>query len=506
MRAFSQSNCLGLNSPRSNERAGEGSRRHRRPIPRPAFALGVLIEALFFLVPVGCATRPPDDSDNTCDPAAPDCTDNLVCNALVSGISECVAPVVVVGQVLDATDDAPIEGALVQAVDVNGAVVAPSAETDADGSFTLTVPVIRDEDGAPREGSFTLRSQAAAYQAFPSPIRPALPIDGSTAAFSEEDDWVIENALTTIKLIPLPGDTSALGSISGTIEAESNSGILVVAESNGTGFTGFSDADGDFTVFNVPAGVYELRGYAAGVQLAAVGTTVSAGEAKTDVNLTESSEPLSTVSGNVQIVNAPGGSLTSVILAVESTFVEDSARGEAPPGLRVGDVSGAFVIEDVPDGRYVVLSAFENDGLVRDPDQNIGGTQIVHLEVPDPTAGNSITISEGFKITGALGVLSPGAEGPEIVSTPNPAFQWQDDSSEDGYEIQVFDAFGNEIWSMEIASVSGSASVTLEYDGPALESGLFYQFRATSFRERSGVRTAISRTEDLKGVFQFLAP
>jgi hypothetical protein len=30
---------------------------------------------------------------------------------------------------------------------------------------------------------------------------------------------------------------------------------------------------------------------------------------------------------------------------------------------------------------------------------------------------------------------------------------------------------------------------------------MFYQFRATSFRERNGPRTAISRTEDLKGVF-----
>jgi len=33
---------------------------------------------------------------------------------------------------------------------------------------------------------------------------------------------------------------------------------------------------------------------------------------------------------------------------------------------------------------------------------------------------------------------------------------------------------------------------------------MFYQFRATSFRERSGVRTHISSTEDLKGVFFFM--
>lgn len=42
------------------------------------------------------------------------------------------------------------------------------------------------------------------------------------------------------------------------------------------------------------------------------------------------------------------------------------------------------------------------------------------------------------------------------------------------------------------------------YDGPALEIGMFYQFRATSFRERNGPRTAISTTEDLKGVFFYV--
>ena len=52
----------------------------------------------------------------------------------------------------------------------------------------------------------------------------------------------------------------------------------------------------------------------------------------------------------------------------------------------------------------------------------------------------------------------------------------------------------------------GSTTVTDTYAGPALETGLYYQFRATSFRDKNGVRTAISSTEDLTGVFQFLAP
>ena len=461
--------------------------------------------SLFTLVLInGCgSTSGRHDNDGTCDLEAPNCASGLVCNAVLDGDPRCVTPLAVRGLVLSTVDDSVIAAALVQAVDANGAAVGTSAATEDDGSFTLTVPAVRDMDGTPVEGSYTLRAQAAGFQAFPTPIRPALPLDASTAV-QEEGGWVIENALTNVKLLPLPGDTSILGSISGTIEAEARAGILVVAEGADGGYTGFSNADGVYTIFNVPAGSYNVSGYAAGVQLDAANTIVTAGEATTGLTLFESARPLSTVSGNVQIVNAPGGSQTSVVLAVESTFAEEVARGTVPPGLRVGEVTGDFAIESVPDGRYVVLAAFENDNLVRDPDQTIGGTRIVRIEVPDPEIGNTVTLPEGFKVTEALSVVVPGADGPEEVSTPTPVFEWHDDSSEEGYEIRVFDALGNEIWSDEIGPVSGSPTVSHTYAGPALDPGMFYQFRATSFREKTGQRTAISTTEDLKGVFQYV--
>ena len=444
-------------------------------------------------------------NDDTCDPAAPDCPEGLVCEAVLDGEARCVTPVHILGQVVDLSDESPIEEALVQAVDINGAAVGEWAATDVDGAFTLTVPALRDAEGNPLEGIYTLRVQAAAYQEFPTAIRPALPLDAG-AAESEEDGWVIENALTTVGLIGLPGDTSNLGSISGTVQVESNAGILVVAEGPNQALIGFSDGTGEYVIFNVPAGTYNVQGYAAGVQLDSTTTTVESGEAQTGVNVNEAERQLSTVSGNVQIVNAPGEAQTSVVLSVESTFVEAAGRGSVPPGLRVGGVTGAFSIAGVPDGRYVVLAAFENDDLVRDPDQTIGGTEIVRIEVPDTLTGNTIDLAEGFKVTAALGVVAPGADGPEEILTTTPAFEWADDSSEDGYEIRVFDAFGEEIWHDEIGSVSGSATVTQVYAGPDLEPGMFYQFRTSSFRERSGTRTDISITEDLTGVFFYLTP
>ncbi|MFW6057222.1 MAG: hypothetical protein ACOC9W_00045, partial [Persicimonas sp.] len=160
-------------------------------------------------------------------------------------------------------------------------------------------------------------------------------------------------------------------------------------------------------------------------------------------------------------------------------------------------------IEDVPAGTYVVLAAFENDFLVRDPDQNIAGTDFVTVTV-DPSEGDSeVSIGESFKVTGALGVTGPGAERPEMVSSA-PTLEWEDDSSEDWYSVEVYNAYGDLVWSRDdIDSVSGPSTVTVAYEGPT-ESGMYYQFRATSWRSPGGQSDSpISRTEDLMGVFYF---
>ena len=179
------------------------------------------------------------------------------------------------------------------------------------------------------------------------------------------------------------------------------------------------------------------------------------------------------------------------------------------PGLRAPrtgpvSISGEWTIGGVPDGSYVVLAAFENDLLVRDPDQLIAGTTFVTLDLPQ--ASPDVTLADAFKVTEALAVVSPGAERPEAV-TSAPTLEWADDSSEDHYEVVVYDAYGNLAWEdLMVPGVSGSATVTVDYGGP-LEPGMYYQFRATSIRTTGGgmSMTPISATEDLLGVF-FVAP
>lgn len=421
------------------------------------------------------------------------CENGDACEEVVGGDPTCFARIVVSGQVVSTVDGGPVEGATVVAQDANGVAVSGVAVTDENGEYELAVSVPRDEDGNPADETlYTLRADALGYQTFPEPPRVALPVDMTDAS---GDPPVVESAATTVALIPLPASPEDLGTVSGTVDAEEPSGTLVVVG----GQTAIADRDGNFTVFNVPAGSAEVRGYLAGTQLSSTTVDVTAGEVVDEVTLEATGEATATVSGSVQIVNAPGGSLTTVILVVEDTFVENAAKGEAPPGLRATDVSGEWQIENVPDGEYVALAAFENDHLVRDPDTSIGGTEIVHLTVQ----GGSVTPDPlgGFKVTEALDVIQPGAEGAEAVTSATPTFVFEDDSSEAGYTVVVYDAFGELIWQTEgDFDPGGNADVEVTYAGPALEPGMYYQFRATSY---DGDLVPLSSTEDLRGVFWY---
>jgi hypothetical protein len=462
-------------------------------------SLGSLLAVAAATVAAACG-----GDDKTCDIEAVDtgCGNGLVCEAVVGGDPRCFKPVLVKGRVFDLDDDVGIGNARVVALDVNGAAISSVALTASDGTYSLPVPSKRDADGVPVALELTLRADAAGYQTFPSGLRPSLAVNTASAVV-QDDGRVVKSTVTDIGLIALPVATG-LGTIRGKVELPlSLTGVIVVAETStgpgsANGYVGVASRDGKYAIFNVPAGDASVVAYAQGVNYVPATAAVTAGS-ETTVDLVLSSEATGSVSGTIQIVNPGSGKATSVILAVESTFDTALERGVTVPGLRdpepglAPDVTGAYLIEGVPVGRYVVLAAFENDGLVRDPDLSIGGTSTLHIEV----AAGTQTVVDGFKVTGALEVLSPGAgDQPEPVSG-TPTFTWVDDSSEASYDIILFDAFGTEVWTKTIPGTSGT-NPEVVYDGQALEPGMYYQFRATSI---SNGGASLSRTEDLRGIF-----
>lgn len=419
------------------------------------------------------------------------CGDGEACESIPGQGAGCFSPVTVSGRVIDLATGEPIPDARVVARDANNAAISGIAISDENGEYTLPVPTPRDAEGGLLSNPVTLRADALGYVTFPRAPRQAIPID---TAMASGDPLDLRSAATDVALIALP-NPEGLGTISGTVDAERPRGTVVVAGGSldtGGGVTGIASFDGSYVVFNVPAGSVAVRGYKAGLQLEGATAEVRAGELTEGVSLTELGEATAAVGGKVEIVNPGDGRNTSVILVVEETFDPNFASGEAPPGLRVGDVSGDFRFEGVPDGNYIALAAFENDFLVRDPDTSIGGTEIVHVVV----AGDTIELSQSFKVTGSLDVVSPDGE---AVVAGTPTFVWRDDSGEDHYEIVVYDAFGNLVWERtDVPGVSGGSTVEVTYEGPALEPGTLYQFRATSIKNGG---TPLSRTEDLRGVF-----
>jgi hypothetical protein len=455
----------------------------------------ICVAMLLLLFVTGCSNE-----SSACNPIAQTgCEEGLVCEEVVGGGSACFAPVVLRGNVFDQADESGIEGATVVALDANRSPASTVAVTDAGGDYQIQVARQRDTDGNPMGGDVTLRADAASFQTFPGGVRQALPIDVSNPV-EEDGVLVVQTPTTDIGLITLSSGAGT-NQIFGSVEVPSNAtGVLVVAETPGPdakGFTAIADRNGVYRIFNLPDGDFSVLGYAQGENYSAEAASVSGGE-EVRVDLSLSGEAPGAVTGSVQIVNPGAGKGTSYILVVESTFDEVLARGESPPGLRSPEGSdlvdsGSWMIESVPVGSYKVLGAFENDKLVRDPDFGQGNTEIVRVEV---SAGQSVE-APSFKITGSLDVLFPGAEGAEEVSG-TPVFSWVDDSGEERYHIEVFDTFGEIIWSdPEIPKFTGS-DPEVPYGGSSpLESGMYYQFRVTSF---DGNNRPLSRTEDLKGV------
>jgi hypothetical protein len=439
--------------------------------------------------------------NESCDPTTTStCSGGHVCEVRQSGGGICAEPLVLRGKVTDQATGAGIAGARVVALDANGAPASTVAITGTDGSYELQVPTRRDDAGNPVSVDVTLRVVADHCADFPSGLRQALPI--TTANPSDSGGkFVVMSSLTNVTLAC--SSAGAFGTLSGKVQLPSvREGVLVVAELQSGGpsvGTAIADRDGNFVIFNRPAGSYKVTPYARNVNYDPASVNVTAGQTTGVGTININAKPASTVSGNVNIVNPGTGNGTSVILVVESTFSAALARGEAPPGLRAPDpgiapnVLNAFSIAGVPEGRYVVLAAFENDNLVRDPDTSIAGTQIVHVQV---TSGQNLTIPTQFKVTGALDVIMPGRDGPEAV-TGKPTLSWVDDAGENGYTIVVYDGAGNLVWGPINEPKHTGSNPAVPYQGP-LEPGIYYQFRATSY-DIGGVN--ISSTEDLRGVF-----
>lgn len=451
------------------------------------------------LVAIGCGDD--EDKDTSCKVGdASTCAAGLVCEEVRGGEPACFAPVQIRGQVVDLLSGEPVAGARVMAEEAAGRPVGDVAITDGAGNYVLPIPTARaDAKGTPVAQTLRMSAAAQDYRPFPSGFRVALPVE-TAAAEKAADAFVVRGAGTSIGLEILPEERRGLPSIAGRVRlAPGHREAMVAAEpvTDATlpTVTARTDRQGDYVLFNVAPGSYAVRAFQRGANHTPAEVGVDE-DPLTGVDLPLADVPAATLSGDVSIVAATGA--TSIVLALESTFDPVLARGVLVPGLRspdpglAPDVTGAFTIAGIPDGDYVVLAAFENDGLVRDPDPDIAGTEVQHISVRDGTVDGTVA----FKVTGAVRMIGPGAagasQGVEVVEGV-PTFRWEAYPSAKDHLVELFDTFGNKVWEGRTAGTS------LPYDGAEeLVTGSPYLWRATAF---GNAGNPIAMTEDLLGVF-----
>jgi hypothetical protein len=460
------------------------------------------------------------NSSSHCDPVAQTgCGSSQVCAPVQNGTPACFAPVVVQGTVADITNSALLNDARVVALDANRAPLSTVAVTagtgTAAGAYELKVQATRDSKGAPVQAFMTLRADKQGYQTFPGGVRAALPIDLSTATLdSGSQTWLITSAttqLTNLKLVPLaPAVASASTAyLHGTVaRPPSGAGALVVAEPSlgGAGVTAIAGKDGSYAIFNLAPGTqYVVTAYTEGANYTPVTTAaLSPGDNIVDA-LALGAGATASFSGGLIYNNSATGPV-SVTLVVESTYDPILDRGESPPGLSVSG-AGSYSFTGVPDGRYVVLAAFDIDQKVRDV-SGTGNTAPVVAVIQSGALVNGPLAN--FKIVPAVDLLTIDgttvSATPVAVTTATPAFGWQSgsvDASASTYRVNVYDSFGNLVWSHDQAALTGQNSITL---GQPLVSGMYYQLRILAIAEKIPVPvsfTQLSQTEDLLGVFTY---
>jgi hypothetical protein len=461
----------------------------------------------------------PTDLAAACTPkTSEECERESVCE-LEDGEPRCVAPVVVRGRVLNLANGVPVSGARVVVLSSDGSARAPAVVTGSEGDYQIAVPVDRKQGGEPVEASVSLRVDAAGYQSFPMAPREPVALEMSEATASGADPagkapLVVSGDATIITLSPLPGDSSALSTLSGTLRHELAAGALVLANQQARSVaTAVADAEGNFTLFNVPAGATHVEAYRAGVGFPGVDVTAPSGDHMDGIDLTGSVAGLGSVEGRLEIVNAEGNLATTVILVADSTFeqVPPFSRGFAPAGLRAANVTSAFSIDAVPPGFYAVVPAFENDYVGRDPARSMAGmdTEFIQVDQNGDVRGVAGPAPElQLYITSALAVASPGAMQFEHLSARDAVeFAWAADPAADGYELRVFDTFGTVV-RQALDIPAGADSQRGQYTVQGLAPGAVYQFRVVSFRQSDDMtsREYLHATEDLRGAFQIDPP
>jgi len=232
------------------------------------------------------------------------------------------------------------------------------------------------------------------------------------------------NAARAVDSGPVPP-----GTITGQVtDAEDGSAIYGAQVSDGTR-TATTDASGEYTVADVPAGDYEVTASKEGYETSSLTVTVLTGNsAVANLSLTEVILP---------------GSITGSVTGAEDGSPIAGATVTDGTGTTTTDASGKYTIADVPAGSYEVTASkegYHSSSLtvtVLTGNSAVANLSLTEVIVPGSITGSVTDAEDGSPIAGATvtdgtGTATTDASGKYTIADV-PAGSYEVTASKEGY-------------------------------------------------------------------------
>jgi len=378
-----------------------------------------------------------------------------------------------------------VSGASIIVFNANTNLPVGAITTGTNGNYTIQLD----------SGSYYVKVYAQGYQSIPVRGFSAVPF-----SVKASNTTTLDYQMNTMQV-------ANAGLISGKALSSSGSpmpGVLVVAHSGASGYSSVTDNNGAYTIYNVPAGSYSVKGYIAAYNSDSVSATVASGNTPASANLSLTSGASGAVTGNITF-------LATTNKDVDVSLINPYTN-ESIPGLTTMTVGGSYTLLNVPSGSYIGRATFRNDTLVMDPDWILKNGQ------PTVTvAGSSVSLN--FSVTGSVLLSSPtnapSSTVPVKISGTTPTFTWTAYPSTSDYAVEVDDENGNVIWggfsgsgatiTRNVTAPSSQTSIVYNSDNSAkqpLQSGHFYRWRIYACKNVVGAPSwkLISVSEDQMGL------
>ena len=401
------------------------------------------------------------------------------------------------GIVKDATTQSPLESVSVVVFNAdNNSPIGQTLKTNASGEFsTSLIP-----------GNYFIKLSRQGYYPVPPPSLNAVPFAITLGQLTQSDAEMF------------PSSSNNAGWIVGKVTSSGSAvaGALVVATNsqNQIAFSTSSDQNGDYSIFNVPAGSFNVQAYIASYNSSTVAASVTSG--------------VGTPGVNIDLQKNANAVLTGIIrnLAIDNKDVDVSLvhpiTKETIPGLTTMSANLAYTLTNIPNGTFIARASNKNDMRVMDPDA------ITKFGEPTVTvSGGSCSPSTlAFDVTGPVTLSTPTnplTTTIPVSATTRPTFSWTAYPSTSDYVIEVMDAStGQIVWGgfnksgplpvKNIVIPSSQTSVTYNSNSMAtisdLVPGKIYRWRIYASKNdvtQSTGWSLISTSEDQVGLITIAA-